>query len=209
MGKKTDKELKKLNQIGDGVAMIEESLKSIEHLASQYDSWIDEAAELGEDEYSDQLIAEKVEMEEFARILEALKVKVRANAVTANTFNGFQKLPAAMDACKSLLNAGPNLKKLGKQMASFKSSMEKATTTLKDLRSELIASKDPVYNDLFGKKTADDPDIAKKIAAEKAAREARLAAKVSSTIPSPIAGEAFATDIDAITAMIEEENKKK
>lgn len=209
MGKKTDKELKKLNQIAEGVAQISEARESVEHLSVQYNAWIDEAAELGEDEYSDQLIAEKVEMEEFARILRALEVKVRANAVTANTFNGFQKLPVAMDACKSLLNSGANLKKLGKQMASFKSSLEKARTSLKDLRSELSASKDPVYNDLFGKKTADDPGIAKKIAAEKAAREARLAAKVSSTIPSPIAGEEFATDIDAITAMIEEENKKK
>ena len=209
MGKKTDKELKRLNQIAEGVAKISEAREAIEHLSRQYNAWIDEAAELGEDEYSDQLIAEKVELDEFARNLKFLEVQVRESAVTANTFNGLQKLQVAMAACKSLLTTSPNLKKLGKQMASFKSSLAKARTSLKDLREELSASKDPVYADLFGTKTADDPNIAKRIAAEKAAREARLAAKVSSTIPSPIAGEAFATDIDAITAMIEEENKKK
>lgn len=209
MAKKTDKELKKLNQIAEGVAQITEAREAIMHLSSQYNNWIDEAAELGEDEYSDQLIADKVELDEFARNLKFLEVQVRESAVTANTFNGLQKLHAAMDACKSLLTAGPNLKKLGKQMASFRTSLEKARTSLKDLRSELSASKDPVYTDLFGKKTADDPNIAKKIAAEKAAREARLAAKISNTVPSPVASESFATDIDAITAMIEEENKKK
>ena len=206
---KVEKELKQKKQIAEGVAMIQEARSSVEELTAKYDAWIDEAAELGEDEYSDQLIEEKVELIEFVRNLTFLEEKVRVSAVTAKTFSELKKLPAAMQACKGLLAAGPNLKQLGKQMASFKSSLDGARLSLKDLRSELSASKDPVYTDLFGKKTSEDPHIASRIAAEKTAREKRLMVKTNKNAPTPVASEDAATDIDAITAMIDEENKKK
>lgn len=210
---KIDKELKQEQEIAEGLATIQEARSSIDELAKRYDEWIDQAAELGEDEYSDQLISDQVELEEFSRNLSFFEIRIREGAVSARAFSKLKALPSVMNCCKSLLKKGLDLPKIGKQMAGFKSSLDKARTSLRDLRSELSASKDPVYTDLFGKKTREDPKISAKIAAKKQAREARLAAKIASTTVSPVESgvgtETASTDIDAITAMIDEEKKKK
>lgn len=212
---KINKELKQEQQIAEGLATIQEARESVDDLAKRYDEWIDQAAELGEDEYSDQLIADQVELEEFSRNLSFFEVRIREGAVSARAFSKLKALPNVMDCCKSLLKKGLDLPKIGKQMAGFKSSLDKARTSLKDLRSELSSSKDPVYTDLFGKKTKEDPKIASRIAAKKQAREARLAAKIASSTVKPVESgvgsnsASSTTDIDAITAMIDEERKKK
>ncbi len=213
---KIDKELKQEQQIAEGLATIQEARESIDNLAKRYDEWIDQAAELGEDEYSDQLIADQVELEEFSRNLSFFEVRIREGAVSARAFSKLKDLPNVMDCCKSLLKKGLDLPKIGKQMAGFKTSLDKARTSLRDLRGELSASKDPVYTDLFGKHTKEDPKISAKIAAKKQAREARLAAKIASSTVTPVASgvgtetaSSTSADIDAITAMIDEERKKK
>ena len=210
---KIDKELKQEQEIAEGLATIQDARGSIDELAKRYDEWIDQAAELGEDEYSDQLIADQVELEEFSRNLSFFEVRIREGAVSARAFSKLKALPGVMSCCKSLLKKGLDLPKIGKQMAGFKTSLDKARTSLRDLRSEPSASKDPVYTDLFGKKTREDPKITAKIDAKKQAREARLAAKLASTTVSPVesgvGAETPSTDIDAITAMIDSEKKKK
>lgn len=213
MSKKIDKELKKEQQISDGVATLQESRDSIEELAKSYDIWIDEAAELGENEYSDQLIADQVELEEFSRNLKFFEIRIREGAVSARAFNKLKSLPTVLENCKSLLKNGLDLHKIGKQMGDFKKSLDGARKSIKDLRSELSTDKDPIYTDLFGKKTKEDPKIAAKIAAKKDAREARLAAKIASSTVSPVEANssvnANESDIDVITAMIDEEKRKK
>lgn len=212
--KDIDREVQQLNQVAEGVTMIRDARNSMEQLAVKYDAWIDEAALLGEDEYSDQLIADQVELEEFARDLKFLETRIVEGATTAKAFNSLSRLPAALKACKSLLAQGPDLKKLGKQMATFKKSMDSQRSSLKDLRAELSSSShDTVYAELFGRKATEDPKITEKIEDKKRAREARLAekmakerAKSENPVPSEIGS--VAGNIDAITAMIDEESKK-
>ena len=209
---KADKQLKQYKQIGESVAMITETRETVEQLAKRYDEWIDEAAELGEDSYSDQLIEEQIDLEDFARDLKFLEAKVIQNAISAKTFNELKKLPAAMTSCRKLLLGSPNMKKLVKQMSDFGQSIDKSRASLKDLRAELSSSKDPLYADLFGDKKTFDPKRASKIDAKKKAREARFAAKVSKNVPTPMAPSvaAASTDAtaDAIAQMIAEENRK-
>lgn len=208
---KIDKELKQEQQIAEGLATIQEARESVDELAKRYDPWIDEAAELGEDEYSDQLISDQVELEEFSRNLKFFEIRIREGAVSARAFSKLKALPKVMDNCKSLLKNGLDLPRIGKQMAGFKKSLDSARTSIKELRSELSASKDPVYTDLFGKKTKVDPEVSAKVEAKKQAREARLAAKLASTSVSPVeAGlDMSAPSVDAITLMIDEERKRK
>lgn len=213
---KLDKELMQEQKIAEGLATIQEARESVDELAKRYNQWIDDAAVLGEDEYSDQLISDQVELEEFSRNLSFFEIRIREGAVSARAFSKLKSLPGVMESCKSLLKKGLDLPRIGKQMAGFKTSLDKARTSLRDLRSELSASKDSVYTDLFGKKTREDPKIAAKIAAKKQAREARLAAKIEEESVTPVESGVGAevssigtTDIDAITAMIDEERKKK
>ena len=209
---KTDKQLKQYKQIGEGVAMITNTRETLEQLAKRYDEWIDEAADLGEDDYSDQLIEEQVDLEDFARDLEFIEKKVVQNAISAKAFNELKKLPGAMASCKKLLSESPNMKKLVKQMSDFGRALDKSRASLKDLRSELSSSKDPIYADLFGEKKSLDPKRAAKIEAKKKAREGRIAVRVSRNVPTPMSPTvaAASTDAtaDAIAQMITEENRK-
>ena len=220
MSKKFDKEFKQQQQIAAGLATLKQARQSVDDLAARYDEWIDQAAELGEDEYSDQLIADQVELEEFSRNLSFFEIRITEGAVSAQAFSQLKTLPGVLDCCRGLLKQGLDLPKIGKQMAGFKASLDKARTSLKDLRSELSAKDTTV--DLFGRPVKEDPKIASKIAAKKQAREARLAARLASESVTPVAAETVAgasagastsagstTDIDAITAMIDEERKKK
>ena len=47
-----NKEMQQKQQIAEAVAMIQNAQSKFEHLAKDYVIWIDEAAELGEDDYS-------------------------------------------------------------------------------------------------------------------------------------------------------------
>ncbi len=209
---KISKELKQEQQIAEGLATIKEARESVDELARQYNDWIDQAAELGEDEYSDQLIAEQVELEMFSGDLQFIEVQIRKNAVSARALGRLKALESVVSSCKNL-GKGLDLKKIGKQLAGLKTSLDSSKTSLRDLRSELSATKDPVYTDLFGKHTKEDPKIAAKIAAKKQEREARLVIKTEgkkvAPVESGVGAESSASDIDAITAMIDEERKKK
>ena len=209
---KISKELKQEQQLAEGLATIKEARESVDALAAQYNDWIDQAAELGEDEYSDQLIAEQVELEMFSGDLQFIEVQIRKNAVSARALGRLKALNDVVSSCKNL-GKGLDLKKIGKQLAGLKTSLDSSKTSLRDLRSELSATKDPVYTDLFGKKTKEDPKVAAKIAAKKQEREARLVIKTEgkkvAPVDSGVGADTAASDIDAITAMIDEERKKK
>lgn len=212
MAKKIDKELKKEQQIAEGLATIKEARESVDELARRYDEWILQAAELGEDEYSDQLIEDQVELEEFSRNLQFFEVRIRESAVSARAFNKLKSLPRVMDCCKVLLSKGLNLPKIGKQMSDFKDSLDKARTSLKDLRGELSKSKDSVYTDLFGKKKSVDPRIADKVQAKKEQRRIELEKRARQGAVAPVesgVGAQANDDIDTITRLIDEEKKRK
>lgn len=213
--KKRNKELKQEQDIAEGLATIQEARESVDELAKRYVEWIDQAAELGEDEYSDQLIADQIELEEFSRDLEFIEVMIRKQAISARALGRLKALPKVVACCKSLPK-GLDLPKIGKQLAGLKDLLANSRISLKDLRRELSDSKTSVHEELFGKKAKEDPKISAKIAAKKQAREARLATKIESNKVSPVESgvgmdmaSATSTDIDAITAMIDEERKKK
>ena len=148
----------------------------------------------------------------FSGDLQFIEVQIRKNAVSARALGRLKALNDVVSSCKNL-GKGLDLKKIGKQLAGLKTSLDSSKTSLRDLRSELSATKDPVYTDLFGKKTKEDPKVAAKIAAKKQEREARLVIKTEgkkvAPVDSGVGADTAASDIDAITAMIDEERKKK
>lgn len=214
---KNDREYKREREVAESLATIQEARESVEALVRQYDEWIDEAAELGEDAYSDQLIEDQIELEEFGRNLAFIEVQIKKEAISARALNKLNTLSRVTSCCKTWLKKGADLKKIGKQMSSLREMLDTSKSSLKDLRRELAkGGKDDTYSKLFGERKSTDPDMAKKIAAKKQAREARLAAKIEVGTSRPVASgidkgaaSPAATDIDAITDIIDEERKRK
>lgn len=211
MKKKADKEMENLNQISEALYSIQQVRETTENVAESYNDDIDKAAELEQDEYSNQLIAEKVEFVEFANDLKFMEMQIRRNAVTAHAMNELQTIIPAINACRRLLGNMPDLTKLGKNMASLQDTLKGARMSLKDLRAQLSDAKDSEYTELFGRKKAKDPKTAERIEAEKRDRELRLMKK--NPIPTPLetsnAETAPATGVSAFEAMLEAEKRNK
>ncbi len=208
-----DKEMKQYEKIAEAMTVIQGARESMERLAMEYIKSIDDAAHDQQEAYSDQLIEDKIEIEMFAEDLKFLELQIKTNAKTAQAFGELQTLPEAMDACKSLMRKAPRWDVLGKKMEGLKEALSDARMSVKNMREALSKTSNPALVDLFGRKNDKDPKLAERIADEKKAREARLVAKYSKGA-NPVASGAGMTAnsdanrIDAITEMIDEENRK-
>lgn len=206
--KERGKEFENKQNIARGLTAFQDARKQLELSLPKYDYQIDKAAELGDDEYSDQLIEEKVEAQDVIRTLEIIENRIMTNAMTANAVASLKNLDSAIKSCQSLLESGPNMKKIGKELGSFSKNLNDARKKLKDLRTEIVGKKDRNMDVLFGDSAYEDPKFAEKINAEKEARNQRLRMKLETATTNPNINE-DSVSIDDITRMIDEENKKK
>lgn len=215
---KTDKILKTENQIAQSLQMVMEARRSVENLIGQYTNWIAESAAVGDEAYSDQLIDDQIELEDFAQDLKVIEIRIRESAVTSRAFSKLKSLPKALDCCRQLA-AGLNVPKLGKQMNDFKKNLDAARASLKELRGE-TSKESKVYNDLFGKDSkvdVTDPKAVERLEARRQEkrhqRELDLMKETEKKAVAPVASGIGETesenDIDAITSLIDEEKRKK
>lgn len=223
-----DKDYKKLEQIGESLAVLQESRESMEVLAEQSNAWIDEAVALQDENLVNSLIQDKFEILQLARDLKFLEIEVTQIALTAKSLSALKQLPAALSNCCKLLSSTPNLKKLGAQIGKQKSELEAARKKLRDIRSSIVGdAKKKVNANPFAKDNSQgalSSELEKFMANEKRASETRLEEKVRKTVPMPVATEkavggtvsaaasaGTSTDganIDALIDMLNSENKK-
>ncbi len=215
---KTDKILKNENQIAQALQMILEARYSVENLINQYDGWIVEASAVGDEAYSDQLIDDQIELEDFAQDLKVIEIRIRESAVTSRVFSKLKALPKALDCCKQLA-AGLNVPKLGKQMNEFKKNLDAARASLKELRGE-TSMEDKVRSNLFGEDSKVDITDSKAVErlearrqAKRQQREASLMKEVEKNVvapvPSGISEEKSETNIDEIILTLQQTKNSK
>jgi hypothetical protein len=163
--------------------------------------WSVEAAQNGDDEYSDQLLEEAAELSDFVGDLNAVDQQIIKGAVSARALNDLNKLTGVIKASKALFSAGPNFSKIGQTLSDFLSNLRVGASAVKDLRGTLSAGKAHADLGLFSTaKTAENP----KVAALREERERRLMKSPTITEPKNASASEF-IDIDAI---IEDENKR-
>lgn len=209
MALKLTKEQQQRKTIADTLVQIDNAIKSFESLAGQYDHWIDEAAELREDEYSDQLIEEKVETTEMIRTFKFLYAQIKSGAMTGAAFGDLKNLPAAISACKGILKQTPKIMALSKEMSSLKESLKERREALRSLRRQVADRKDAVYQ---SEEQATRDDFKRRVEEEKRAREARIASKIArkeAPVSVNAAQDASNSNVDDILRALEEEKKKR
>lgn len=207
----TNKEYENMKQVARGLTLVANAKASVCELAAKYDDWIDESARLGEDTYSDRLVEEKVGLLELSRMLSFLEVKIRTNAVKAKALNGLTCLVDLTKACQALLKTGPNFKQLAASLNALDGSLEKASSPIKQFCSDLAGNEASDVDALFGTTKKTDPKLARMIEEEKKARELRLGVALAREVPAPATADevnAVDADIDAISALIDAENRK-
>ena len=188
-------------EIAKAIYLVRESRTELENLAPLYMDWSVEAAENGQDEYSDQLLEERAELDDFCGDMKDLELKITKSAVTAKSFKNLSKLAETIKASRRLYTSGVNFSQIGSSLAEFKRNLGIGATAVKDLRRELSMTSAPADLRLSGVKTP----ISSKLAALREERDLRL--MKSPTVIEP--KEVRATgDID-IDAMMKDENSRR
>lgn len=220
MKTKAEKQFENEKIIASTIVEIRAQREDLEDLVKEYDDSAYEAAKLGQDEYADELTEASCDLEAFVEDLKYLELQIKNTAVTSRVLGNLGKLPAALAACKKVFAKAPDFKGLGKELNSFRDGLKKARGQLSDLRSTLSRNSDPVYTEVFGKRSAVvDPKHKARVDEKKKAIEARLARE--QTVNSPVVNTAAAnadtgaavSNADAarisdIASMLDDERRK-
>ena len=185
--------------IAEAIINVRESRETVEALAPQFMEWSVEAAQMGDDAYSDELLNNMAELTDFVGDLKALEMNIRAEAITAKALDNLTGLAKAIRGCTPLFKAGPRLASVGKDIQAFKKNMGEGISALKGIRRTMVrgsASMDDIFT---GKKPVDSP----KLLALKEERDRLLMKPATVVEPTDATGD---IDLDAI---IEDENSKK
>lgn len=213
MKTKLEKQFEKEKLVAQTVVDIRTQREDLEKLAEDYFERAVEAAQLGQDEFSNELLENIVEFEDFGENLRYLEIKVKTAAITSKTIGRLRELPKALAACRSVFCKGPDFKALGKDMRDLLSSLGTARDQFREFRLGLGKSNDPVYAEIFGKeRKSGDPKYAQRLADKKKDLEARIIGSTAKT-PAPMEAKGTlngeSTSIDAIAAMLDEEKGRK
>ena len=211
MSKKIDKEYKRREELAEATLALKDAVSLFDKLSVQYTQWADEMAKDGDVEGSDDMLMEKAEMLEFRDIFVAMEKELMRNVTITEAFAGLPQLVKAIVGCKKSFAKMPDLKKLGKDIADTRKAINGAKESLSALRSVIRNPKDKEMVRLFGAKDVVDNKVQQRFEKEKAARDLRLReglANSTKPVPSDAGAYNMDTNIDAITAMIDAENKK-
>lgn len=209
---KVDKEFKRREQIAEATLAAREAVKNFDKLCENYTAWADDMARDGDVEGSNDMLLEKAEILEFRDGFVAIEKEIiRANTIS-EAFSNVEEIVKAITNCRKAFAKVPNLEKLADKLLATRKDIDKARESIRGLRTALRNPKDKEMRRLFGDKNIMDSKIQQRFEKEKEARDLRLReglVKSTAPIPSNVAAPTtMDASIDAITAMIDAENKK-
>lgn len=213
MSKAIKKDFERKQKIAEAIVNIQTAVSQFERLANDHFVAAEEAMRMGQDEYAEQLLESQVDMESWAEDLKFLELKVRTEAVTAESLNDLKGLKDVFATCNKLFGrGGVKFTTIGAEMSKLMDSLSANRRGLKELRDSLTQKKTGgVYAEIFGERTKDDTKFKDKVAEKKKALEAKIYASMQSdkVTPLPTNVEApVSAKVDDIAAMIDEEIRK-
>lgn len=208
---KVDKEFKRREQIAEAVLAAREAVKNFDNLCNQYTVWADEMARDGDVEGSNDMLREKAEILEFRDGFATIEKEIlRANTIS-QAFSNVEDIVNAIANCRKAFAKVPNLEKLTNKIKATRKDIDKARDSIRKLSTQLRNPKDRLLHNMFNENIMDSK-VQQRFEKEKEARDLRLregliksTAPVPSNVATPTTMDA---SIDAITAMIDAENKK-
>ncbi len=211
---KREKDFEQEQMVAELVYDIGQQRANLEKLVETYRESAYEAAKMGHDDYVRDLLTDVADLRQFIEDLSFVELKIKTTAITAKTFKVLKKLPAALASCKAVLSKGVKVSKLGENFRDLLKSLDGARGQFSEIRNAISSESERNHRSLFGDvATSVNPKAKKLLDEETKALEARLACE--SVAPSPVsqASTAATTEaaarVDAITAMLDEEKRKK
>lgn len=207
-----NKQFKQEVLIAETVVEVGEQRKEIDQLVKELTNSALEAARMGNDSYTEELVEMIADFEEFGEELSAVELEIKTCAITARVMSRLGKLPAALKATRSVFAKAPNFAKLGREFRELRETLAGARKSVKSLRSEISSNHMSAYEKIYGKKQQTDPKRKQRVDNIKKSIEANLVSEAAKTQPTakPEENTVNAADearIDAIAAMLDEERK--
>lgn len=124
-------------EVAEGVRDLIDSRDEIEAILPQLMEWSKEAAMMGDDNYSTQLLEEYEHLEDTIGDLKAIELQIKTTYLKANGFRNMTNVTSSLKKCKSLFSAGSDFARFGKDLAEFKRNLASGSQAVKSLRREL------------------------------------------------------------------------
>ena len=208
MKSKAQKQLEEQKKVATLIVDIKGGADEFRALAAALEVQADDAARMGRDQYSDDLLATSLELERAAEDLDFTVLQIQTIALTSKVFSKLAAIPGTVKSCLAILKSGPNIAKITDQLRSLRDLQTDALGQVRSMREGLARSSDPTFVSLSASQS--DPEYARRLEEKKRAREARLMAAGAVPAAAPAATAAATTSaaddarIDAITKMLDD-----
>ena len=212
---KKDKELEQEMELAGLVYDITKQRENLAGLIETYRSSAYEAAKMGRDEYANELLESASETKAFIEDLAFIELEIKTAALTAKAFKSLKKLPAALAGVTDVFAKGIKIGKLGENLKKLRETLKNARGQFGAIRDAVSSDAERAHRSIFGaSKESGISDRAKSFyEEERRALEAKLAVEGSATAPVAAPTQAATSEaaarVDAITAMLDEEKRKK
>ena len=135
--KKMEQRYKEAVLLSEIITGIRQNCDAFTKLSKTLEAFAIEAAELGRDEFVDELAETMASIEEFIEELKFLVMKIQVAYQTGMALSSLSGLPKAMKKCKGSIGRTLDFAKMGKDMASLMNSLGTARDQLTDFRRSL------------------------------------------------------------------------
>ncbi len=213
--KRADKEFEQEKKLAELIYDISAQRVNLERLVETYRQSAYEAAKMGHDDYVRELLESVAETRHFVEDLTFIELEIKTAAITAKTFKSLKQLPAALKSVRAVFSKGIKVGKIGENIRDLRETLSGARAQFGEIRNAISSDSERAHRELFGDTAASAINSkAKKFFDEESkALEARLACE--SVAPTPVATPSVsatteaAARVDAISAMLDEEKRKK
>jgi tetratricopeptide (TPR) repeat protein len=196
-------------QVAETIVNITMGREMVENLARSYFDYALDAAKMGQSSYADELLANIVDLEDFASDLKATELDVRTTAVMTSTMAKLGRLPEAFATLEKIFKQTPNFQKVGANITTLREQLKKQREEFKEFRKAFGRSEDAEVAKIFG--ASHENGFTDRLQAKKRELEARLMSEtVTSPVSNPAVGKVTSQDVakvDAIAAMLDEETR--
>ncbi len=214
MKKKIDKEFEQEKMLAGLVYDIGQQRENLEGLVETYRQSAYEAARMSQDDFVRELLESVGETRSFISDLSFCELEIKTAAITSKTFAALKKLPDALKSVSAVFSKGVKVGKIGENLRSLRETLRGARQQFSEIRNAISSDSERTHRALFGDTASSINPKAKKFFDEETkALEARLACDGAAPAPvsqsSVAATSEAAARVDAITAMLDEEKRKK
>lgn len=191
-------------RIATALTGLDRANRILVHNCQNYNAFIDEATNRGDDARARKLIHQKLHIKHLSEKLITLKSHLMVGVLTAQTMSTLNTLPGLISGCKGLLAESPDFSKLENDIKSIFEDIDKTERGIDSLNNVIDPPATNTWSDILGETSLDEQSDEFKAEYQAAIDRAKVVIAAQS-VAKPVAYDTG--DINCAGIMNDENNK--